>query len=253
MIREKKNKTSSGNNSFEFTKDVNLCCGDVNPGGTVCYYQANIPAGVFGTPAVGIEVNGTVLYFTSTPVIDKNQVNLDAVKDVIVTALANAGYTGKDISVSYNEDINVIEIKAGPSEGISFGVFGFIDGSVSFTSGCPPYEFNGIVFEDTNDNEIYDGGEPTIDNVTMQLFDNSGLTGTPLQESVSTGGGKYGFTDLTPGVTYYVTFDSTVGAGVGRTAAGSVPKAFSFTAGGTYSWVNFVSPYFDYPIKPVTP
>lgn len=62
-------------------------------------------------------------------------------------------------------------------------------------------------FEDANMNALHDEGEPELDGWTMDLYDNSTCSGTPIQSVVTDSSGFPGtarFNDLYQGVTYFV-------------------------------------------------
>ena len=63
-------------------------------------------------------------------------------------------------------------------------------------------EIGGIVFNDINDNGLNEN-EDRIENVTVTLYDDTGVVGSPLTTNVS---GEYLFTSLTPGTTYRIEF-----------------------------------------------
>lgn len=72
--------------------------------------------------------------------------------------------------------------------------------------GIPRASIGDLVFRDTNNNGIQDGGEPGVDGVTVELYNTDNvLIGT----TVTTGGGLYLFDQLPPG-DYYLTFINTV-------------------------------------------
>jgi hypothetical protein len=247
MIQQKKN-AGGKNNSVQYADNVLLCCGDQDPGQqTVCYYQATLDNAIIGESILGVSLDGNIQYFTSPIILNSSQESLDALLEAIRDAVSGIGFTSKDISVTFNEDEDVI-VRVGPSH-LVFTSIVYNNGAAAFTQGCPPYSIAGFVFEDTNSDGTLNGAEAGVANVTMQLFDNAALTGTPLQTSVSDSNGKYDFTNLEPGKTYYVSFNNATGGGTGKTAVGTVPKGFDFTAAKTFAYINWVEP-FNYPLAP---
>ncbi len=67
------------------------------------------------------------------------------------------------------------------------------------------------VWEDLNSNGVQDGGEPGVDGVAVELLDSAGSPFSIPRTTVTTGGGIYAFTGLTPG-TYAVRFTLPSGA-----------------------------------------
>ena len=67
------------------------------------------------------------------------------------------------------------------------------------------------VWQDLNSNGLQDSGEPGVDNVTVELLDSAGNPFTVPVTQLTSGGGMYLFTGLTPG-TYAVRFTPPSGA-----------------------------------------
>jgi protocadherin Fat 4 len=71
-----------------------------------------------------------------------------------------------------------------------------------------PASIGNLVWRDTNNNGVQDGGEPGIDGVTVNLLDGTG--NTTGKSTATAGGGLYSFGDLLPG-DYIVEFVASAG------------------------------------------
>jgi uncharacterized repeat protein (TIGR01451 family) len=64
-----------------------------------------------------------------------------------------------------------------------------------------------FVWYDTDQDGIQDGGEPGVENITVDLYDNGTCTAPSVDSDTTDASGLYGFTDLTPG-TYCLQFSN---------------------------------------------
>ena len=79
-------------------------------------------------------------------------------------------------------------------------------------SGTLPYQcasYGNLAWDDSNGNGVQDGGEPGIEDVTVELF---GSAGNSISATQTNGSGNYQFTHLWPG-DYYAVFDASTANG----------------------------------------
>lgn len=243
-ILTKKRPGANGDNTIQMTSNENWCCDDATPEEANCFYLASLTGITLGTTtATGISIAGTLVLFENPVMLDPaNTANLLA---AIREAINRAGYTNKDVAVSRvsSTAINVLIGKSAPT-------FDYIKTSASnvlFTEGCPPYNIEVVVFDDTDNDGTLDGGEAEIVGAIVYLWDNAGALGTPIQTLETDGDGLVTF-PVQAG-TYWVSVDLTAGGAAGGTVTAPAVKEITVSQVGviTYTpgdWVD--SP--NYPV-----
>ena len=84
----------------------------------------------------------------------------------------------------------------------------------------PPDAISNFVWDDTNGDGLQDGGEPGIDDVTVNLYlddgngtpEPGGADGAPVSTTTTAGGGLYAFSGEAPG-DYFIEFDPSTAVG----------------------------------------
>ena len=114
---------------------------------------------------------------------------------------------------------------------------------------CPEsFAFNFTAFEDTNDNDLLDGGEVGLPDVYLKVYADEALT-QEVTSSVSGVGGLAPFS--LPTGFYWLSVDQSQGAANGRTLSTTLPKYFSVGLDGTLGYGAQWSEPLLIPISPI--
>lgn len=73
-----------------------------------------------------------------------------------------------------------------------------VEGHTQAGLSCPTYELGDLVWYDTNQDGIQDAGEPGIEGIEVELYDDATCSGTLVFSDTTDASGNYLFTDLDP-------------------------------------------------------
>lgn len=132
---------------------------------------------------------------------------LEDVTETTATYSGEAGRTYEFVSIGFDN--------AGNAEGLP----GTPDLTVVLPGGVAT--IGDTVWNDVNDNGLFDDGETGIDGVTIELFvDDGSANGTLLDSTVTSDGGRYNFAEVPTDGSYFLSITTPTGFGVGRPGQG---------------------------------
>lgn len=160
--------------------------------------RASTEAGVSGIEVYLLNADGFVLTSTTTDADGNYEFgNLPpgvgysvSISPGVNIALTSPMDAGTDDSVDSDFD---------PATGVTANITPAANECVANIDGgiCGLYSIGNLVFEDINNNGVYDGGEGIFPGITVRLYDNN--TMTYVDTTQTDGNGKYVFTGLDPG------------------------------------------------------